>query len=75
MSPEGLIYNCYSEKTDIWAFGIIIYELLHGETPFCHCQTESDLKTTALKPIPEGRFKKGITPVLRQLINALLEIN
>lgn len=33
MSPEGLIYNQYGPKTDIWALGIIIYELLHGDTP------------------------------------------
>jgi serine/threonine protein kinase len=48
---------------------------LHGETPFCHCQTEADLKNSAVKPIPENRFKKGISPLLRQLINSLLEIN
>jgi len=28
-----------------------------------------------LKPIPESRFKKGVNPLLRQLINSLLEIN
>jgi hypothetical protein len=28
-----------------------------------------------LKPIPESRFKKGINPLLRQLMNSLLEIN
>jgi serine/threonine protein kinase len=30
MSPEGLIQNIYGAKTDIWAFGVLIYELLHG---------------------------------------------
>jgi serine/threonine protein kinase len=75
MSPEGLVFNCYGEKTDIWAFGIIIYELLHGETPFCNCVTEIELKNAALKPIPENRFKKGINPLLRQLMSSLLEIN
>ena len=25
MSPEGLIQNVYGPKTDIWAFGILIY--------------------------------------------------
>lgn len=44
MSPEGLIHNIYGPKTDIWAFGVLIYELLHGETPFAHCRTETDLK-------------------------------
>jgi len=30
MSPEGLINNNYGPKTDVWSFGIMIYELLHG---------------------------------------------
>ena len=39
MSPEGLIDNVYGPKTDVWAFGMLIYELLHGETPFSHCKS------------------------------------
>ena len=30
MSPQGFIENIYGPKTDIWAFGVLIYELLHG---------------------------------------------
>ena len=41
MAPEGLIQNIYGPKTDVWAFGILIYEILHGETPFANCRTES----------------------------------
>lgn len=37
MSPEGFIDNIYGPKTDIWAFGIFVYEMLHGKTPFSHC--------------------------------------
>lgn len=44
MSPEGLLENIYGPKTDIWAFGIFIYELLHGKTPFYYCKSEIDLK-------------------------------
>ena len=33
MSPEGLLNHIYGPKTDVWAFGILIYELLHGKTP------------------------------------------
>ena len=72
MSPEGLIYNVYGEKTDIWSLGIIIYELLHGETPFCHCVSGADLKNAICKPIPEHKFRKDINPLLRQLMNSLL---
>ena len=32
MSPEAYKKNAYSEKSDIWALGIILYEMLHGKT-------------------------------------------
>ena len=41
MAPEGLIHNIYGPKTDIWAFGILLYELMHGETPYAQCRTEN----------------------------------
>lgn len=34
MAPESLKRNEYSLKTDIWALGVIFYELLTGETPW-----------------------------------------
>lgn len=27
-------YTCYSDKTDIWAFGVTVYEILVGEEPY-----------------------------------------
>jgi serine/threonine protein kinase len=72
MSPEGLNQNVYGDKTDTWAFGILIYELIHGETPFCHCQTELALKNAVCHPIPEHKFSRNIPYPLRQLINSLL---
>jgi serine/threonine protein kinase len=40
MSPEGLISNLYGPKTDVWSFGLLIYELLHGTTPLVCCKSE-----------------------------------
>lgn len=57
MSPEGFIDNLYGPKTDIWAFGVLIYELLHGETPFNFCKTESELKYNLSIPISQNRIK------------------
>jgi len=42
MSPEALKKNIYSIKNDIWSIGIMIFELLHGETPW-ECRTETEL--------------------------------
>jgi serine/threonine protein kinase len=34
MAPESLINNTYSFKSDVWALGIVLYEMLIGHTPF-----------------------------------------
>ncbi len=34
ISPELLMGKMYDEKTDIWAIGIITYELVTGRLPF-----------------------------------------
>lgn len=75
MSPEGLLHNTYSEKTDIWAFGVFIYELLHGVSPFLDCKTEQDLRSATCRPIPEHKFRANISPPLRQLMASLLTID
>lgn len=51
MSPEGLIDNVYGPKTDVWAFGVFIYEILHGDTPLAFCQTEADLRAHIMTPL------------------------
>ena len=75
MSPEGTIYNTYGQKTDIWAFGILIFELIHGVSPFIDCKTNSALKKAISSPIPQYKFNSGIKKELRQLINILLTID
>lgn len=57
MAPEGFINNIYGPKTDIWAFGVLIYELLHGETPFSSCKTEQELKQNLSFPIPKSKIR------------------
>lgn len=34
MAPESLKKNEYTLKTDIWALGVIFFEMLTGETPW-----------------------------------------
>lgn len=43
MPIEALNDNLYSPKSDIWAIGVIFYEMLTGHTPW-KAKTEADLK-------------------------------
>lgn len=37
MPPEALSKNLYSNKTDVWAFGVLLYEIFHGDSPYAKC--------------------------------------
>jgi serine/threonine protein kinase len=50
MPLEALSDNIYSNKSDIWAIGVIFYEMLTGKTPW-KAKTEADLKRQ-IKAIP-----------------------
>lgn len=34
IAPEMYSGGAYDEKADIWALGILLYEMLHGTSPF-----------------------------------------
>lgn len=50
-SPQLLKKRGYSYKVDVWALGIICYELLMGKTPF-HSYQMKDL----IAKINEGKY-------------------
>ena len=75
MSPEGLIENIYGPKTDVWAFGMLIYELLHGTTPFSHCKSENELKYNMSIPIGWSQLKPELSNEIKEVILKCLEVD
>lgn len=55
MSPETLVYNNYSEKSDIWALGVLFYEMLHGELPYKGANIEHLLHLMTNQQVQCGR--------------------
>tara|TARA_B110000238_G_C16123803_1_gene438307 strand:+ start:810 stop:2081 length:1272 start_codon:yes stop_codon:yes gene_type:complete len=73
MAPEILKHKQYTVKSDIWSFGIIIYEMIYGFIPF-----KSDNIYNLIKKIDNCNilFKKtNITPECIDLIISMLQKN
>jgi serine/threonine protein kinase/Tfp pilus assembly protein PilF len=65
MAPEILIGETADVRTDIWSFGVLLYNLATGELPF-KGRTNFELTSSILKEIPDS---SAITnPSLRTLI-------
>jgi serine/threonine protein kinase len=56
MAPESFLDNIYSSKTDVWAFGILLYELYHGTSPFSHCQNNQELEKQIRIPFKKDKI-------------------
>jgi serine/threonine protein kinase len=75
MSPEGLLQSTYGPKSDVWALGVLLFEMLHGDPPMGFCNSESELKMHINKPINPKAFKPTIPHDLRDLIIKCLEVD
>lgn len=67
LSPESLNGEEVDARTDIWAFGVLLYEMLTGERPF------SQLTEILIKPPPDIEQTRKDCPVaLADLIYRML---
>ena len=74
MSPELINAQQYDVKSDIWAFGCLIYELCARQPPFAEARTQPELA----KLIRDGRIPslpEGYSPNLGSLVKAMLRQN
>ncbi|TEB34561.1 kinase-like protein [Coprinellus micaceus] len=72
MSPQAVNQDPYSYDTDWWAMGIILYELLQGDTPWVGSDISSMVKKIRRDPLV---FRKDvqIDAAARDFIEKLLE--
>jgi predicted ATPase len=53
ISPEACEGKLIDERSDIWSFGVMLYEMLSGETPFTGDTLSAKLSAILTQPVPD----------------------
>ena len=73
MSPEQAKGKAVDKRTDIWAFGCVLYELLTGKQTF-HGEDVTDILAAVVRAEPDWQALPAATPVkVRDLLRRCLQ--
>jgi serine/threonine protein kinase/Tol biopolymer transport system component len=73
MSPEQARGKAVDKRTDIWAFGCVLYELLTGKQAF-HGEDVTDILAVVVRAEPDWNCLPAITsPAIRNLLRRCLQ--
>jgi len=74
LSPEVCQGQALDERTDIWAFGVLLYEMLSGELPFGGSTLTAKLTAILTQPIPDlASLRPDAPDALIDLVYRMLE--
>lgn len=76
LSPEACLGEEIDTRSDIWAFGVILIEMLTGKNPFAGSSFTATVATIIHKPLPDLRPHRPDAPLdLINLIQQMLKKN
>jgi TolB-like protein/tRNA A-37 threonylcarbamoyl transferase component Bud32/Tfp pilus assembly protein PilF len=74
MSPEQTQGSDVDERTDVWAFGVILYEMLTGKRPFTGDYEQAVIYSIInQEPEPVTELRPEVPPSLGQIVERALE--
>jgi predicted ATPase len=74
LSPEACSGQALDERTDIWAFGVLLFEMLTGENPFAGDSLTAKLMAILSQPVPDLAQRCPAAPeALADLVYRMLE--
>ena len=74
MSPEQAVGKSVDKRSDVWAFGVVLFEMLTGKSLFPGGETVSHVLADVLRaPIDLSRLPAATLPGVRDLLDRCLE--
>jgi serine/threonine-protein kinase len=75
MAPEQVTGGAITPRTDLYAFGLLLYELLTNEVPFVEATSLATALARLQRPPPDPRLVAPVPDVIAEVVLACLTID
>jgi serine/threonine-protein kinase len=74
MSPEQMLGGEMTPASDVYTLGVVLYEMISGQTPFAHATSATAMLTAVLTQVPPPLAQRAEVPMaLSEVIARCLE--